>query len=82
MAFIEGAKQYPLRVAFTDGPHRHAGYPEAGVVWTSGPEPTSANLSTPGVATLMVRAGLAHGWRADLGLVVDDGFAWLPLVRP
>jgi hypothetical protein len=83
-ALMDGQKASPLRVWFSDGEGAHAGYPEAGVVWT---EKHRANLNEPGVARRLIELGLELGWCAtDRGkpFVIEDGFAYLEelILRP
>ena len=78
-AYLEGRKATPLRIAFTDGAGRHAGYPERGVVWTSD-DRDAANLNTPSVARRLIERARALGWQPETmraPWVVDDGFALL-----
>jgi hypothetical protein len=76
-AYAEGLKHGALRIVFSDGPREHAGYPEAGVVWTSGPASSTANLNTPRVAAALIRAALQQGWapeRIRTPFVIANGF--------
>ena len=79
-AFLAGHRTSPLRIRFPDGPGQSAGYPAAGVVWTSGPAGLSANLNTPRLAACLIRLALAHGWKPEqskVPLIVEDGFFFL-----
>jgi hypothetical protein len=51
-----------LRVTFTAGDSRGAGYPEAGVVTTYGPPPESFNLNEPGMVSSLIARALETGW--------------------
>jgi hypothetical protein len=78
-AFLEGRKASPLRVRFVESGDHHAGYPEAGSVWTSTEPKRYANLNTPRIAVALVRAGRKTGWAPETAKtpLVMDGFAWL-----
>lgn len=76
-AYLEGHKRSPLRVWFTAGPGRGAGYPERGVVWLATPGGW-LNLNTPGEAANVIRRARASGWDPVNGrgpFVIEDGFA-------
>jgi hypothetical protein len=51
-----------LRLEFADGPDRHAGYPEAGVVWFSSGSRLTANLNLPRMARAAIEVALQSGW--------------------
>ncbi len=78
-AFLDGRNRGGLRVRFYDGDHQHAGYPQAGVVWTSRPPRLEANLNLPSTARRLIELARADGWTPGREpLDVADGFAWLP----
>lgn len=66
-----------LRLEFTDGPTRNAGYPQAGVVWRSDGSGAEVNLNLPRVARAAVEEAMADGWRPDGPGRVIDGWALL-----
>lgn len=77
-AFVEGHRTAPLIVRFFDGPHRGAGYPQAGVVWAGSLE---ANLNLPSIARRLITLARAEGWSPETGrrgLEIADGFRLLP----
>jgi hypothetical protein len=80
VARLQSRRGYTLRLEFTDGPGRVAGYPEAGVVWLSDPSPTrglSANLNLPRMARAAIEVSLEHGWepRGTRHLICMDGWS-------
>ncbi len=81
VAYLDRKKASPLRVVFRDGPHRRAGYPSSGIVWTPDAE---ANLNAPSVVARVIRRALSDGWtpnEARTAFVVADGFVFLGLDR-
>jgi hypothetical protein len=72
-----------LRIEFTDGVDRNAGYPEAGVVWLSAPSPgvagPSANLNLPRMARAAIEVAIARGWdpRRARHVTILDGWSLL-----
>ncbi|WP_224367024.1 hypothetical protein [Hyalangium versicolor] len=87
-AFLEGYHASPVRIRFPDGVGQSSGYPQAGVVWTSGSSGLDVNLNTPRVAAGLIRIALSRGWtpgQSKSPMVVEDGFfllAELPAESP
>lgn len=79
-AHVEGLRTGALQVRFCDGVGREAGYPSAGVVWTSQPPRLEANLNLPSTARRLIELARAAGWAPERGegLTIADGFALLP----
>lgn len=80
-AYVDGRRAAPLRVRFCDGAGQQAGYPSAGVVWTSAPPHLEANLNLPSIARRLIALARAAGWSPEQdrgGLEIADGFALLP----
>ena len=82
--YREGRKTAPLRVMFTAGEDRGAGYPEAGVVTIYGPPPESFNLNGPGTVSAIIAQALETGWDPAEDRrphEVEDGFEVLLAIR-
>jgi hypothetical protein len=82
VAKLEAQRGCTLRLEFSDGPGRLAGYPQAGVVWLTAPGAgprASANLNLPRMARAAIEVSLESGWepRGARHLTCLDGWSLL-----
>lgn len=81
--YAEGNKRSPLEIFFTDCADWRAGYPQAGIVWSTSDSRTY-NLNRPAVVEALVRCTLGSAWDPDSGtrpVTVDDGIHLLERSR-
>ncbi|VAW69666.1 hypothetical protein MNBD_GAMMA10-3070 [hydrothermal vent metagenome] len=80
--YLKGNKRNFLRLYFTEDnePDLAAGYPKAGVVWSTGDSTFKANLNRPGVIAAIINFSIPDIWNPSVSknsVIIEKRMAWM-----